>query len=304
LIKITQAKEFVKLKQILYDYCAENQLSEEKTKARIQAFENQFKKEDSIYFLATINAEAKGFMSCEFAKELIHTTALFVKKGEDFNDIVFELISYVSEQLESFKKNFLLIYFVNNLKLESKLKENDFIVYQRVKMVYNLKENQIPEYSLNSDYQLSYFTLDKLDEELQIVVDANKNNIDGDIFRQFSSLDTLKEFFFSRKMDSDKLRSDSPILLKKGKIVGVNIITNLSETASYVWIIALLSNHRGKGLGKYLMFKAHENCKSANVDQMILDVTVDNAAAFNLYKNLEYKETNRYLTVLKKYYDK
>ena len=204
-------------------------------------------------------------------------------------------------QLASLKKKYLQIFTVESLKLEQKLVENDFAVFQRVKMIYDLKEKQIPETSLDTDYMLDYFTLDRLDEELQVVIDTNKNTIDRNIFVQFSSLDLLKELFYDSKLDGKRLRTDSPILLKDDKIIGVNIVSNISETASYIWIIALLEEHRGKGLGKYLMLIAHENCKNANVDQIILDVTADNVAAYNLYKKLGYEVTNRYLTVIKKY---
>ncbi len=301
MIDILEVKKFEKLKLILHDFCKENRLSKEKTIERIQNYENHFKREDTIYFLATVNDVSVGFMSCEIAEEIIRTHRLFVKKSEEYDSIIFELITYVTKQLESLKKNFLQIFIVNSLKLEQKLVENDFTVFQRVKMVYDLKENLIPEFVLDSDYQHDYFSLDRLDEELQIIVDANKNHIDGEIFLQFSNLDILKKFFFSSNMDGDRRRDDSPIVLRNDKIVGVNIITNISEKASYIWIIALLHEHRGKGLGKYLMLKAHENCKKANVDQMVLDVTVDNIAAYNLYKKLGYKETNRYLTVIKEY---
>ncbi|NHJ84559.1 MAG: GNAT family N-acetyltransferase, partial [Asgard group archaeon] len=205
------------------------------------------------------------------------------------------------KQLESLNKEFLQIFFVNNLTLKQKLEENGFYVYERVSMAYNLQENQIPDIKLPMDYQEANFTLDKLDEELQIIVDANKNTIDGEIFRQFSNLLDLKAFFIRSNMDASRLRADSLIVLKEDKIVGVNIVINLTETTSYIWIIALLSEHRGKGLGKYLMLKAHENCKKDNIPQIALDVTIQNETAFNLYKKLGYKENNHYLTVIKKY---
>ena len=301
MIKVKRIKVFEKLNSILTDFCQEFQLTEEKTIERIQAYEEHFNREDSVYFLATADEVPKGFMSCDITEKIIQTNRLFVKKCEEYDEVIYELISQVSKQLESLKKEFLQIFFVTSLKVKQKLIENDFAVYPRVKMVYDLKENQIPEFRLNPDYQLSYFTLDKLDEELLIIVDANKNHIDGEIFRQFSNLDILRKFFFRSNKDISRVRTDSPIILKDDKIVGINIVINLSDTASYIWIIALLPEYRGKGLGKYLMLKAHENCQKANVDQMILDVTVDNFIAFNLYKKLGYKETMRYLTVLKKY---
>ena len=170
-------------------------------------------------------------------------------------------------------------------------------------MVYDLQEDIHSELSLDPDYQLANFTLENLDDELQVIVNANKNTLDGEIFQQFSNLDVLRDFFHRCDIAGKTLREDSPIIIHNNKIVGVNIVTNFSETSSYIWIIALLAEHRGKGLGKYLMLKAHENCKNANVEQMVLDVTIDNNAAYNLYKRLGYKETARYLTVVKKFFE-
>ncbi|NHJ04295.1 MAG: GNAT family N-acetyltransferase [Candidatus Heimdallarchaeota archaeon] len=302
MIDIIQVKEFQELEPVLISFCHENNLPKEKINEFILNNQNQFNRDDFVYFLVSVDNVSKGFMSCEITEKIIRTHRLFVEKSEKYDEILFQLILDVSKQLESFNKEYLQIFFVNSLKLEKKLVENDFTVFQRVKMVYNLKENQIPEFSLAADYQLANFTLDKLDEELQVVVDANRNHIDGEIFLQFSSLDDLKKLFFSSNMDTGRLRIDSPIILKNGKIIGINIVVNLSETASYIWIIALLSEHRGKGLGKFLMLKSHEDCKKTNVNQMVLDVTKANIAAFNLYKKLGYKETNQYLTVIKKYH--
>lgn len=301
MIKVKQVNAFDELKLILNDYFQENKLSKEKKIERIQAFEVHFNREDSAYFLATFKDVPKGFMSLDITETIIQTNNLFIKKFEKSDEIIYELISSVTKQLKSLKKEYLQIFFVHNLKIKQQLMENNFAVYTRVKMVYDLKENKIPEFTLDPDYVLSYFTLEKLDEELQIIVDTNKNNIDGEIFPQFSNLDILRKFFFRSNKDIDRLRTDSPVILKDDKIVGVNIVVNFSDTNSYIWSIALLPGHRRKGLGKYLMLKAHEICKKAGVDQMILDVTVDNVAAYNLYKNLGYKETMRYLSVLKKY---
>jgi ribosomal protein S18 acetylase RimI-like enzyme len=301
LIQVKQVKVFDKLKPILNDFCQEFQLSEEKIEERLQAFEEHFKKDDSIYFLAIMNEESKGFISCDITKKIVQTNRLFVKKCKEYDEVILELLSYTSNQLESLNKKYFQTFFVTSLNIRQQLEKDNFKVYPRVKMVYDLKENQIPEHFLNPDYQHDNFTLDELDEELQIIVDSNIGTLDGEIFVQFSDLDSIKELFYRGRMDGERRRSDSPIVKIGDKIVGVNIISNISDTASYVWIIALLPEHRGKGLGKYLMLKAHDNCKKANVEQMVLDVTLDNKVAHGLYKKLGYKETMRYFTVLKEY---
>jgi ribosomal protein S18 acetylase RimI-like enzyme len=301
MIKIIEVRKFEELNSIIHDLCQENKLTKEKTEERIQFYKDHFNNENSIYFIATVDKKTEGFMSFDITKKIIRTHRLFVKDCEENDALAFELISHTFNQLQSLEKEIFQIFFVKNFNLEQRLVENDFNVYHRVKMVYDLEENQIPAYSLDPTYQTANFTLDKLDEELQIIIDANKNSLDGEVFHQFSNMDLLKELFYDGKMDTDRLRSDSLILLKDNKIVGVNIVANLSESDAYIWVIALLEEHRGKGLGKYLMFKAHENCKNANVERINLDVTIENDAAYNLYKKLGYRETNRYLTVIKKY---
>ena len=301
MIAIKQAKNFEKLKPILEVFCQEKQLSEEKTAERIQTFEKQFKNVDILFFLATVNDEPKGFLSCEIAGDIIQTSILFVPKTEKYDDFAFEIITQVSKKLEKLQRKYFQVFFVNSLQLEQKLTNNGFSVYHRVSLVYDLKEDKHTVPSLDPDYRQANFTLENLDDELQVIVDANKKTLDGEIFQQFSSLDVLRNFFQRCDIAGKTLRVDSPIIIHKNKIVGVNIVTNHSKTNSYIWIISLLAEHRGKGLGKYLMLKAHENCKNADVEQMILDVTIDNNAAYNLYKYLGYKETARYLTVVKHY---
>ncbi|NHJ47284.1 MAG: GNAT family N-acetyltransferase [Asgard group archaeon] len=301
MIKINQVKEFEKVKPILISFCKENQLPEDKIDERLQVFEKHFNKDDSIYFLAFVNGETKGYISLDITTRIIQTGGLFVEKCEEYDNILLELLSYSSKELQSLNKEFFQCFFVRSLNIKQQLENDNFNVYPRVKMVYDLIENEIPEHSLHPEYKLDYFTLDKLDEELQVVVDANVSTLDGEIFRQFSDLDSLKELFSRGRMDTDRCRPDSPIVIKDGKIVGVNIIANNTETAAYVWIIALLPEHRGKGIGKYLMLKSHDNCKNAGKNQMVLDVTLGNKVAHGLYQKLGYKETMRYLCVLKKY---
>jgi ribosomal protein S18 acetylase RimI-like enzyme len=301
MIEVKQIKNFEKLRPILEIFCQENQLTKEKTIERIQAFEKQFDNADFQFFLATVNGKSKGFLSCEIAGDIIRTYVLFVPKSENYDDFAFEIIQQVSKLLVELQRKYFQVFFVNSLQLEQKLSDNGFSVYHRVRMTYDLMQDKKTELHLDPAYQLENFVLEKLDDELQVIVNANKNTLDGEIFQQFSTLEVLKDFFHRCDIAGKTLREDSPVIIHNSKIVGVNIVTNFTETTSYIWIIALLAEHRGKGLGKYLMLKAHENCKNTGVEQMVLDVTLDNNAAYNLYKHLGYKETARYLTAVKKY---
>lgn len=301
MVEIIQVKQFDELTAIFNSFCIENNLPSERKIEFIKSCENQFNKDNVAYFLLKINENSKGFFACEIGNRIIRALRLYVVASDDYNELLLNFIIEVSKQLEQHKKEYLQIFFVKSLEVESDLIANGFNVFQRIGMAYDLTKNPIPEYSLNSDYDCANFTLERLEEELQIVIDANKNHIDGKIFRQFEDMDDLKDLFYKSNFNPDRLRTDSPIVLLNNKVVGINIIVNQSETASYVWIISLSKEHRGKGLGKFLMLKAHENCKKAKIEKMILDVTAANTIAYNLYKKLGYQETIRYLTVIKKF---
>ena len=146
MIKVKQVNAFDELKSILNDFFQENKLSKEKIIERIQAFKVHFNREDSVYFLATFKDVPKGFMSLDITEKIIQTNNLFIKKCEKYDEIIYELISRVTKQLESLKKEYLQIFFVHSLKIRQKFVENNFAVYTRVKMVYDLKENKIPEF--------------------------------------------------------------------------------------------------------------------------------------------------------------
>jgi len=296
---VIQITNFEQVKPILTNFYIELQSTEEHISNRVKDHEVRFNRVNFVYFLLESENDPKGFIVVEILEDSIRTFSLYVKDCDNRNELMISLIVEVTKLLEPLGKRDITFYSVKSLEIEQQLIDAGFKVHQRVNMLYNLKENEIPKMDLAIDYTLDNFTLDRLDEELQLVVDANKGTLDGEIIRLFENLKVLKDVFYSNGMDTDRLRKDSPIILKDGKIVGVNIISNLSETAAYVWIIALLSGHRGKGLGKYLMLEAHERCKKAGLDEIVLDVTAENVPAHSLYKKLGYEERFRYLFLLK-----
>ncbi|MHA1557267.1 MAG: GNAT family N-acetyltransferase [Candidatus Heimdallarchaeota archaeon] len=296
---VIQITNFEQVKPILTNFYIELQSTEEHISNRVKDHEVRFNRVNFVYFLLESENDPKGFIVVEILEDSIRTFSLYVKECDNRNELMISLIVEVTKLLEPLGKRDITFYSVKSLEIEQQLIDDGFKVHQRVNMIYNLKENEIPKMDLAIDYTLANFTLDRLDEELQLVVDANKGTLDGEIIRLFENLEVLKDVFYSNGMDTDRLRKDSPIILKDGKIVGVNIISNLSETAAYVWIIALLSGHRGKGLGKYLMLETHERCKKAGLDEIVLDVTAENVPAHSLYKKLGYEERFRYLFLLK-----
>ena len=300
--EIRQVETFKGLELILRDQCNHFKMSEDATKARLEHFKNELQRDDVVSFIA-LNEEALpvGFMLCYIRDEHVEVMWLYASEFDKTDAVLLELIQYGNRAVKELNKKFFQIFFIMNLGIREKLEELGFLICPRVRMSYSTKENSIPSYSLHNDYQLGKFTWEKLDEILTVITAANLDSIDGKIFSQFTELNKLKQFFFSDPDIKEKLNLQSPIVLKDGKIVGINIIKDLSDTATYIWDLAVLPEHRGKGLGKYLMLKSHEIGHQQGFEEIILDVTVENTIAYNIYKKLGYKITLHYLSAIINY---
>ena len=298
MIEIRQAEKIKALEFILHDQCNHFKMSEEATKARMDHFEKELEKDDVVCFVALDENLPVGYMLNNVREEHVETMWLYASQSEKMDEVLIELIQEGYRTFKDMNKQFFQIFFIMNLDIRSKLEELGYSVYPRARMLYSTKENSVPAYQLHEDYQAGVFTWEKLDEILSVAVGANLNSLDGKIFTQFTDLDKLKHFMFTDPDIKEKLNAQSPIVLKDGKIVGINIIKDLSETATYIWDLAVLPEHRGKGLGKYLMQKSHEIGHQLGFEQIILDVTIDNTIAYNIYKKAGYKETLRYLTAV------
>jgi len=68
----------------------------------------------------------------------------------------------------------------------------------------------------------------------------------------------------------------------------------------YISNIAVYSQHRGKGIGKKLIFEAEQEAKIIGAKRAVLDVEKENVSAVNFYRKLGYKVIKEFSISLKK----
>ncbi|HUU79131.1 MAG TPA: GNAT family N-acetyltransferase [candidate division Zixibacteria bacterium] len=300
-MKIKQIKNYRDIRFLMKAYFKANQMTKEAQKIMGERIKNRLNEKDLIGFYISKNRKRLGFTLCYVDYSHIEEYMHHIRKTELENEVLIMLLEAAAEKAKELKRKIFQSFSVKNLHLKDTLEQKGFEVYPRARMSYNIPKNYQPKNDLDVCYKLSNFTPYRMDKIIDVIVKANQNHIDGDIFIQFSNHDNLKNFISRSLGDFSRLRKDSPIILYGDQIVGVNLVVMLDEQRAYIWDISVLSNHQRKGLGKALMYKAIENCILDNVSEIILDVTIDNYKAFNFYNKHGYSELNRYLTVLKRF---
>ena len=300
-VKIKKIKRYRDIKPLMKDYFKTKQIPKDAQKILNQRLQTRLESDDFIGYFISKNRRCLGFTLLCIDKLHIEEYMHYFKETSLKDKALVMLLDFAANKAKDLGKILYQSFFVKNLDLKEILEEKGFETYIRARMSYNIPENYSSSYDLDVCYKLSNFTPERLEPIKDVIVQANKDHIDGEIFIQFSDYETLSRFIDRSLGDLSRLRRDSPVILYGDQIVGVNLIVMLSEARAYIWDIAVLSAHQRKGLGKALMDKAIENCIQNTIPEILLDVTVDNHKAFNFYNKLGFVELSRYLTVVKRF---
>ncbi|NHJ05589.1 MAG: GNAT family N-acetyltransferase [Candidatus Heimdallarchaeota archaeon] len=276
-------------------------LSREDKKEYVNNLKFKLKQEDYIGFVALIKNNPKGFLLCYIDQTHIEGQQLLFKKIKKEDEVIKGLLEKAGKYTNELKKQMFQTFYVENLNLKNDLINKGFNVYQRARMSFEIPEDINYQIELENCYKLSKISHYRIKDIFQVIVKANKEHIDGEIFIQFSDFELLNRFAKRSLGDLECIDAESPIILYGDEIVGVNIITLLPENCAYVWDISVSPEHQRKGLGTALMYKLVEECKLKGIQRILLDVTIDNSKAFGLYSKLGYKDDKRYLTVTKRF---
>lgn len=107
---------------------------------------------------------------------------------------------------------------------------------------------------------------------------------------------------FDSKLDADLSQLEQAYIATGGtievvkdgdQIVGCIAVRKVSEDIGEIKRLRLLSEYRGKGLGRELFEKALDFCRESNFKKIILDTTKRNVAALQLFKDNGFVETRR-----------
>lgn len=89
------------------------------------------------------------------------------------------------------------------------------------------------------------------------------------------------------------------ILEKENKALGSASVQLREESSAYMYDIAILSKHRGQGLGLHLIKACLMDLKAKDIDRVSLLVTGENIGALGLYRKIGFREVDRDIIMLK-----
>lgn len=88
------------------------------------------------------------------------------------------------------------------------------------------------------------------------------------------------------------------VLAREGRLLGFSGLWILGDEA-HLNLIVVADEERGRGLGRYLLYRTVQSCRELGVRWFTLEVRIDNLAALRLYKQFGFARVG----VRKAYYD-
>lgn len=176
-----------------------------------------------------------------------------------------------------------------------------------------VKERLAPSllFALNRGFETAMYSW-----EMEILLDGIDFDLDkapGISFRRAGSEDraSYKEIILDAFGDQvgedslDDLVRDSSILVyileKENQAIGsASIQLRKDLSLAYIYDIAILSEHRGQGMGSYLIQSCLKSLKEKDIDKASLLVTGDNKGALELYRRLGFEEVDIDLVMTKR----
>jgi len=152
---------------------------------------------------------------------------------------------------------------------------------EEIHMKANLTEINLPSLDLPDGYELKKYSELPI-EELEMAGYRTFENGNDALFVSMSREEqkvTLGHFFNPSRPYHDE---SSPVLMKDDEIVGF-VITRVEDNEADMGPVGLIPGFRGQGLGSYLLVHALRSLKSIEVEEVVLDMSLTNTRAHNLY---------------------
>lgn len=184
-----------------------------------------------------------------------------------------------------------------------KLKELGFKHFFRSVMVATNAldiQNNLP---VPDGYRLVKWDDRYLNDSTKIIFKANAGTIDQEIIPEYTTYERTVEFVRGIRYHGGGASFNteaSLIALKDKKACGVVLLTSTDDGVGYIPEIAVAEAHRGKGIGKALLYRALTTAFSSKIKQVKLTVTGSNKAAVSLYKAVGFRVTHNLLAAVLK----
>jgi ribosomal protein S18 acetylase RimI-like enzyme len=232
------------------------------------------------------------------SNEIYINAFYYTEKAEDHERLEINFFDTAFNRL----KNDHTVIRVAGIPLTASLRNHiiasNFLQFDRSKMsITKSIVDSLPTPNLSEGYTFTKWH-DKFTEQMiELMVKYNYQSVDNDLFPYFKDVDAVKEFIKDLTENRwGKFESELTIALKHNdKIIGVCFFTILDNGNGYIPELGILKPYQGQGLGKKLVLQGLKHfVTNQESKEIILDVTLKNIVAFNLYQSLGFKSTSEY----------
>ncbi len=263
------------------------------------------KEKKRFAFCAYLEGKACGFITGTPYGEVLEIISLYVLPESYKHNTASELMKSLS--ILAFYMDFNYIRLQAKLPInkeptfEENLEKSGFRIITRNEMF--LEIGDVLEYSfiLPEGYEFEPFSIKRLDEIMQVIVDANhEGHPDYYIYPEFRKVETAKQFLGNATDDFTAITPLlNPQLVFDSKIVGTSLVFTFEDKSAYIGDMNVHPDHQGKGLGKALLRNIILECSRKGVRKIGLAVTTSNSVAYNLYAKNGFKITSYTLAIIK-----
>ncbi|MHA1187247.1 MAG: GNAT family N-acetyltransferase [Candidatus Heimdallarchaeota archaeon] len=303
---IKEQKEFKDDEKIITDFLNSQGIDDkDQIKAQIDRLREKVESRNSNVFVALLNDNPVGFISGTKQWLVMEVKSFYVKEEALSEDCGSKLIKALTEKAFSEDSQYFRQYLSIPHKLESSFEENlekeGYFLIPRAGMTLDLTDNIDVSLSLLKDYSMDPFTIEDVDQMMEVMVKANAgDHSDLKIYPSMGKAEVVKKIFggFSNNF-TDIDPEINPQIKHNGKIIGMSFVMKQNPEIAIVAEVSLDPEHQRKGLGKALMRKIILECKNNGFKKLGLAVTEDNIGAFNLYKKLGFTIVSKTLAIIK-----
>lgn len=280
----------------------------EQLESILTQFRTNLQEEERIAFCGYLDGAPCGFISGSARGEIIEAISLYVLPKSYYQNTASELVkTLTAKAFETGFQHFRLqmrLPFNKEPNFEEILKKDGYLIFQRASMNLEVKDVLDYSYTLPEGYTFEPFSINKVDEIMQVLVDANPiGHTDTHIYPEMRSAEITKQVFGGATENFTKLDpAINPQIIFESKIVGISQVFTSQKDVAFIGEMCIHPDHQRKGLGKALMKNIILESSRRDIKRIRLAVTVSNVGAYKLYEKTGFKKASDNIAVIKHKY--